>query len=117
QAVHLASATDAALEVERRTPDSDASMLAAIVNVLADKRKPIDAARLDPFWRRLLKHPESSLRGAALDVLDSIEHGPMADVLVPILRSATAPPEHRRRAIVAIRHETWKPFDDLLWAI
>src|SRR5262245_407139 len=61
---------------------------------------------------------DDSLRIAALRELYKLEHLPLSDLVVPIVRSAKEAPDTREKAISVLRSEPgWKAHEGLLWKI
>ncbi|MCC7137816.1 MAG: HEAT repeat domain-containing protein [Planctomycetes bacterium] len=113
--VRAREALDLALEVAAALPDGH-PLLSELALVLSEAPAQ-DPRRTDPFWRRLLTRGTPVLVELALVKLARTEHGPLSDLLVPILSDRGRDARLRQEALVACTGEPGQPPAALLWSI
>lgn len=116
QRVAHPSALDAALEIAAAVGDDQPAVLKALMTVLTGPAAR-DPARTDPFWRRVLRHPDPDVSDAAVRALPSARHGPLGDLLVPVLADPSRRSTTRTAALAACGDEPEVPPSALLWAL
>jgi len=114
--VRHVSALDLALEIAASLPDTETALLNELMTVLSDG-PALDPSRTDPFWRRMLAHPDRRLVEQAIHTLRGVAHGPMSPLLVPVVVDATRPAWLRADALVGCAGEADQPPTDVLWRI
>ncbi|HVG93026.1 MAG TPA: hypothetical protein VND21_01170, partial [Planctomycetota bacterium] len=105
-----------ALRLAEEIPDGDAGMLVELATVLAEACEKAPE-RTDPFWRRLLSSRSEELVRVAVGHLRRVPHGPMSDLLVPLLADRREDAGLRREALLALTGEAGEPPTSLLWSI
>lgn len=110
------SALDLALEIAAELPDTATGLLNELMTVLSEA-PATDPARTDPFWRRMLAHPDAALRAQAVRTLARVEHGDFAALLVPIVTDPRQPASLRLDALRACAEPGDAPTTEALWAL
>ncbi len=116
QIVAERDALDFALEIGAAQKDGDDYMLSEVAAVVSG-RAATDAARTDPFWRRLLSRGSADMRRVAVRALSYVDHGPMSAYLVPYLADANETASSRKDALLALERGKEPLPENVLWAL
>jgi hypothetical protein len=114
--VRHVSALDLALEIADGLPDSATTLLNELMTVLSEA-PATDPSRTDPFWRRMLTHPDPALRAQAVRTLPRVEHGDFSALLLPIVADAAQPASLRLDALRGCADASDPPSTETLWAL
>ncbi|MFO0934128.1 MAG: hypothetical protein U1E39_15680 [Planctomycetota bacterium] len=114
--VRHVSALDFALELAASLPDSATALLNELMTVLSEA-PATDPARTDPFWRRMLAHPDPELRAQAVRTLPRVEHGDLVALLLPVVTDPKQPASLRLDALRGCADASDPPSTETLWAL
>lgn len=114
--VRHVSALDFALELAASLPDTETALLNELMTVLSEA-PATDPARTDPFWRRMLAHPDPELRAQAVRTLPRVAHGDLSALLLPVLTDAKQPADLRLDALRGCADASDPPSTATLWAL